>query len=339
MMSLQIQLRISPDKRCRQLLTMLACWAMLVLVAAIAAPPSQAQQPALPAGGQTEPIVDADELRGLGDETVAEPQIADPTPSGVDLLSLVVRGGAFMIPIGLMSFLVVTLAVERLLTMRRRRMLPRRLERELRALADPIDEFDPPQAWRTCQAFPSPTSRVVEAMLQRTGQSLGEIERTANETAQREADSLAGPIRWLNLAAAATPLMGLLGTVWGMIMAFHESTTLTADRSRSEQLSEGIYTALVTTLAGLAVAIPAAILAQYLENRVSKLFHRIEKLAFDLAPGLARFSGRMRMGTDGQLRPLGVHDSRDEDASQRMDGTANSTHGVTGKNRDQVKAG
>ena len=59
-----------------------------------------------------------------------------------------------------------------------------------------------------------------------------------------------------------------------MIVAFHESTTLTPDRSRSEQLSEGIYTALVTTLAGLIVAIPAAMLALYLENRLAKLFHQ-----------------------------------------------------------------
>ena len=84
------------------------------------------------------------------------------------------------------------------------------------------------------------------------------------------------------------PLMGLLGTVWGMIVAFHEATTLTPDRSRSEQLSEGIYTALVTTLAGLVVAIPAAILALYLENRLARLFHKVEKLAFDVAPGLTQ---------------------------------------------------
>ena len=108
-------------------------------------------------------------------------------------------------------------------------------------------------------------------------------------------------IRWLNLAAAATPLMGLLGTVWGMIVAFHESTTLTADRSRSEQLSEGIYTALVTTLAGLVVAIPAAILAQYLENRVANLFHKIEQFAFELAPALERFQGRKCLRNDGGL--------------------------------------
>lgn len=209
-----------------------------------------------------------------------------------------------MIPIGLMSLLVVTLAVERLLTLRRNKVLPQRLVDELEEMADEPEHFNPVTAYQACGDYPSPASRVISAMLLRTGQSLGDIERTATESAQREADDYAGPIRWLNLAAAATPLMGLLGTVWGMIVAFHESTTLTPDRSRSEQLSEGIYTALVTTLAGLVVAIPAAILAQYLENRLSRLFHQIEELAFDIAPGLARFTGRQRLDPSGKMKPI-----------------------------------
>jgi biopolymer transport protein ExbB len=96
----------------------------------------------------------------------------------------------------------------------------------------------------------------------------------------------------------------LLGTVWGMIVAFHQSTILTADRSRSEQLSEGIYTALVTTLAGLIVAIPASILALYLENRLIKMFHRIEELAFRVAPALNRFTGNHRLDSDGRLHAI-----------------------------------
>ncbi len=190
-----------------------------------------------------------------------------------------------MIPIIMMSFLVVALAVERLLNLRKRKIIPRLLVEDLQELTDPIERFNPTAAYQSCQEQPSPAARVISAMLMRTGQPLADIERAATETIEREADQYASPIRWLGLAAAATPLMGLLGTVWGMIVAFHESTTLTPDRSRSEQLSEGIYTALVTTLAGLVVAIPAAMMALYLENRLAKLFHHVEKLAFDVAPG------------------------------------------------------
>ena len=240
----------------------------------------------------------------MRDDPVDEETGAEAKPTGIDLLSLIASGGRFMIPIGLMSLLVVGLAAERFLSLRESKVIPRDLVEELEDLADPVDKFNPGVAYQVCLDHPSPAARVMGSMLLRTGQPLGEIESTASDTIQREADLYAAPIRWLNLAAAATPLMGLLGTVWGMIVAFHESTTLTADKSRSEQLSEGIYTALVTTLAGLIVAIPAAILAQYLENRVIKLFHHIEQLAFDIAPGLSRFAGRRRLDVDGSLHPM-----------------------------------
>jgi biopolymer transport protein ExbB len=268
------------------------------------------------ASAQEGPVpVDASQIQDvMNDEPEAE-AVQDNAPSGIDLMTLIARGGAFMIPIGLMSFLVVALAVERFLTLRSGKIIPRLLVQDLRELSTPIDQFDPSEAFHSCQDQPSPAARVIRSMLLRTGQPLSDIERAATEAIEREADEFAAPIRWLTLAAAATPLMGLLGTVWGMIVAFHESTTLTPDRSRSEQLSEGIYTALVTTLAGLVVAIPAAILALYLENRLAKLFHRIEQLAFDIAPGLSRFVGRRRMDSDGVLHKIVNSDSASSEGS------------------------
>ncbi|QEG43255.1 MotA/TolQ/ExbB proton channel family protein [Roseimaritima ulvae] len=276
-----------------------ALWVVVVAVAVAAG---------LPASVAQDVPIDASAIEALQGNDPADnlpsdaERAADPT--GIDLMTLIGSGGKFMIPIAIMSLLVVTLSVERFVSMRRRRVIPKRLVEHLMKLRDPVESFDPQSAYNACEQNPSAAATVVKAMLERTGQPLGEIERAAIDTAQREADDYGGPIRWLNLAAAATPLMGLLGTVWGMIVAFHESTSLTADRSRSEQLSEGIYTALVTTLAGLIVAIPAAIMAQYLENRLTKLFHRIEELAFAVAPGLERFHGRMRFDTIRGLRPL-----------------------------------
>lgn len=257
-----------------------------------------------------EPPINAADIQAvMNAEAETGPPVPVAEPSGIDMLSLILSGGRFMIPIGLMSLLVVTLSVERLLSLRSGKIMPGRLVRQLRQLSDPLESFDPPKAYQSCLENPSPLASVVASMLLRTGQPLGEIERTAAETIGREADRYASPVRWLSLAAAATPLMGLLGTVWGMIVAFHDSTSLSSDRSRSEQLSEGIYTALVTTLAGLAVAIPAAMFAQYLENRIAKLFHDIEQFAFDLAPGLARFAGRRRLDSDGQMMPIELVDA------------------------------
>lgn len=247
--------------------------------------------------------IEADDIQGLLDESpekVAKPE----QPTSIDLLTLILRGGAFMIPIGIMSLMVVTLAVERMIHLRKECLLPRNLERELTLLNSPPETFNPSAALKSCKNHPSASSRIIQSMLVRTGQSLHEIEHAGLETAQREIDKCSSSIRWLTLAGAATPLMGLLGTVWGMIMAFHESSTLTPDRSRSEQLSEGIYTALTTTLAGLAVAIPAAILALYLENRLLKIFHSVEEFALDLSPGLTRFIGRGELNSTGQLTTM-----------------------------------
>lgn len=283
-----------------------SCVLLFGTLFANAQPPTPAFDQAV--GEPAELPVDEAAIRAL-----LEPDSPEPTagslsqPTGIDLLSLIAQGGGFMIPIGLMSVLVVTLAVERMLSLRRRRLIPPALVKKLQRLTDPIDRFSPSAALAACREHPSAAATAISAMLLRTGQPLADVERAATEAVQREADDQAAPIRWLSLAAAATPLMGLLGTVWGMIKAFHEATTLTPDRSRSEQLSEGIYTALVTTLAGLVVAIPAAILAQYLENRLAKHFHRIERLAFGIAPALARFVGRARLDPDGSLHPIGAN--------------------------------
>ncbi len=248
--------------------------------------------------------VEAAEIEAILNDQPPAPAVDPPAPRNIDLLTLVTRGGAFMIPIGLMSLLVVAIAVERLVTLRQRKIIPPRFDAKLQGLIEPLDQFNPGDAYELCASFPSPAARVFKAMLMRTGQPLADIERAATEAIEREADRYSSPMQWLHFAASATPLMGLLGTVWGMIMAFHESTTLTADRSRSEQLSEGIYTALVTTLAGLIVAIPAAMLALYLENRLSKLFHQLEQLTFNIAPALARFRGHQRMDSLGRMHPM-----------------------------------
>lgn len=296
----------NPYRKLASLNTWLVPW----LVMLICCLPTIAQQPDFGMSPETDsvrqdfPLVDAAEIQSVMLDETSGDAVAGTAPSGIDLLALMLRGGAFMIPIGIMSLMVVALAFERLVSLRPQRILPRRLSRTLDELNDPPEEFDPSAALQACRQFPSPASRVITAMLLRTGQPLNEIERAATDTIQREAEKCVAPIRWLTLAAAATPLMGLLGTVWGMIVAFHESTTLTPDRSRSEQLSEGIYTALVTTLAGLVVAIPAAILALYLENRLARAFHRLEELVFDLSPGFTRFVGHHRLDRDGVLKTM-----------------------------------
>ena len=137
--------------------------------------------------------------------------------------------------------------------------------------------IDPQEVYQLALRFPSIASRVIESMLPKVGRPIAEIEHSATEACQREADRLYGNVRWLNLAAAVTPLIGLLGTVWGMILAFMEFE-MKANPQISE-LARGVYKALVTTLQGLAVAIPATGALAYFRSRVEELSMEASLLA------------------------------------------------------------
>lgn len=199
-----------------------------------------------------------------------------------------------MIPIGLMSLVMVTFVIERSIGMRQDRVIPPLLVDELGELADSQGAFDPRQAYRVCQRNPSAAANVIRSMLVKVGRPQSEIEHAVAESSDREANRIYANVRWLNLAAAVTPLMGLLGTVWGMIRAFHDTTQLPAGRNKADFLAEGIYVALVTTLGGLIVAIPAAIFSHYFEGRVQQMFHEIDELLFSLMPQVERYEGRVR---------------------------------------------
>jgi biopolymer transport protein ExbB len=217
---------------------------------------------------------------------------------GLNLLSLLARGGWFMVPLALLSLLVVALGIERVLALRENKILPRALVLELGSLSRNSEGFDPRSAFRICQSFPSSAARVLRVMLLKAGRPQAEIENAVMEAGEREATRLQGTVSWLTLAAAVAPLIGLLGTVWGMIQAFYDTTQLIPGQNKAEILAQGIYTALVTTLCGLIIAIPSAVLAHYFDNRIVNWFHKIEELAASLIPMLEPFEGQVRTVAD-----------------------------------------
>jgi biopolymer transport protein ExbB len=188
---------------------------------------------------------------GVGDNS---PPGANPKPKGINFLELLVKGGWFMIPLAMLSVLVVTITIERLFVLSKSRIVPTELVVDVGRLSQRSGGFDPREAYQLCQKHPSPAGRVIQAMLQMAGRPMAEVEKTVTDTSNREADRLHGKVRWLSLTATIAPLIGLLGTVWGMIDAFYETTQLSPDQNKVETLANGIYLALVTTLAGLIIA-------------------------------------------------------------------------------------
>lgn len=224
----------------------------------------------------------------------AEVETPGADPPSVRMFDLLTKGGWLMAPIVLMSILVVAIGFERAVGLRESRIVPEGLVRELGRLAE-SSVFDPRQAYQLCQRYPSSAARVVRAMLLKVGRPHAEVETAVANACQGESDSLYANVRTLNLAATVTPLLGLLGTVWGMIQAFFVTANLPDASNKGEALAQGIYVALVTTFAGLAVAIPAAVLAHYFEGRILRLLRQVENLAASLLPQVERYEGKLRL--------------------------------------------
>lgn len=229
-----------------------------------------------------------------------QPVVADK--QGINLVGLAAQGGAFMYPLYALSILAMTMGIERAIAIRRSRIIPQEFVDGLSQLGN-SGGFDPRKAYRLCQAHPSAAARVVKAMLLKVGRPVSEIEHTVSETSQRESERLYFNVRWLNLAASIAPLIGLIGTIQGMILAFHGLSTLEAGQKSLPVLANGIYTALVTTFAGLFVAIPAAMASQYFEGRLILFFHEVDELAFNLLPQVERYEGRVRFTRQGEEEP------------------------------------
>ncbi len=244
----------------------------------------------------------ADEVLADAPQETSGNRTANPNPK-INLLELLIRGGWLMAPIWILSVIVIAVAVERGLALRKSRVLPRRLVHALGEVSGQAAAFDPRAVYRLCQQYPSAAANVIRAMLFKIGRPHGEVERAATDASQREAARLYANVRTLNLAAAIAPLMGLLGTVWGMIKAFMATANMPVGANKAEYLAEGIYTALVTTFAGLAVAIPAAVLAHWFEGRIQVRLREIDELLFNLLPQVERFEGKLRVNQPPATAP------------------------------------
>jgi len=210
------------------------------------------------------------------------------------LWELFLAGGPLMWPIVAMSLVVLTFGIERLVALRPGRFVPRPLAAGIeRAVKQ--SPFDPRGIYALCREHPSAAADVVKAMLERLGRPLPEIERAAETAKDAAASAMYANIRPISLAVTVTPLLGLLGTVQGMILAFYTTANLDPGANRAAELAGGIYVALITTFAGLCVAIPAAVIAHFLEGRILAGFRRVDGLLARLTPKLERYENKGRV--------------------------------------------
>jgi biopolymer transport protein ExbB len=237
------------------------------------------------------------------DEALAAPSNAAPAsaPSQaqpleqqeMSLWDLYIAGGIFMIPITLISFVAMAFAVERFFALRREKVVPSELVAGFGDMSA-HGGFDPRKAYRLCQQYPSAAANVVRAMLLKVGRPHAEVEQAVADASDREANKLYTNIRPIALSVTIEPLLGLLGTVQGMIMAFYDTAYAPIGVNKAQYLAAGIYTALITTFGGLTVAIPAACVVHYFEGRIMARFREIDELLANLLPQVEKYEGKLR---------------------------------------------
>jgi biopolymer transport protein ExbB len=198
---------------------------------------------------------------------------------------LLAMGGPVMVLLGLCLVLVVAVTIERAVRLRRRRVLPPEFVDNIRALAAEKPP-DHEKILTYCLAHPNPVSRIVMAAVKRTGRPLPEIEAAVEDAGAKEIRLLRHNCRVLSGVAYVAPLLGLLGTILGMIRFLTEVTAGEAD-GRFERLAAGAYPCLVASAAGLAVAIPAVVIYLVLAARIEKLVMQLDDLALELVDALS----------------------------------------------------
>lgn len=205
---------------------------------------------------------------------------ADPSAVAVQSFwDFILKGGVMMIPIGLCSLVALAVIVERSVTLRRPKVIPPafldRIKQALRAGGRK-------QALGECESDGSPIARIFAAAIRRMGEPIGVLERHVEQAGQRVVFRMRKYLRVLSVIAAVTPLLGLLGTIFGMIRAFQTVATSAEALGRTEMLARGIYEAMITTAAGLSVAIPVLIGYHWVSAKIERLVVEMDMMVVDL---------------------------------------------------------
>ncbi|MEM6362588.1 MAG: MotA/TolQ/ExbB proton channel family protein [Bacteroidota bacterium] len=202
--------------------------------------------------------------------------LANSTDS-VRIIDLLLQGGFMMIPILVLSIVAVYIFVERVRTINGASKTPDEFMSQIR---QQVEKGDVNGAKLTCQHHDSPVARMIEKGITRIGSPLKNIEVSIENVGKIEIFKLEKNLSLLATISGAAPMLGFLGTVIGMIQAFISIAQEEGSVS-PKLLSEGIYTAMVTTAAGLFVGILAYLGYNYLVTRVQKVIHKMEYNSID----------------------------------------------------------
>jgi biopolymer transport protein ExbB len=203
-------------------------------------------------------------------EVEAMNEVAQQTTMGLG--ELILAGGWLMIPLALLGALTIFVFFERFWAIRKASQLDMNFMNRIREL---IYEGKVSGAIQLCKATDTPIARMIEKGIERIGRPLSDVHSSIENVANLEVSKLENGLPLLATTAGGAPMIGFLGTVIGMVQAFMNLSQAggTVDMAL---LSSGMYTAMITTVGGLIVGIPAYFGYNYLVARIEKLVFQME---------------------------------------------------------------
>lgn len=240
--------------------------------------PSQARQDGPPA--VDEPAASKPDQAAPRAKTKGKPSAgAKDGSTSPSIVGLLKTANPMVWPLGLCSVVALGYTLERLVALRRRRVIPRDfVERFLDRLSG--GKLDRDRALELCRAHDSPMARVFASVVSNWGQPPANVRQAAMHETAAEMLDLRRNVRVLNATATLAPLLGLLGTVIGMIEAFDaiggSAAAAASGIPKGERLAHGISLALLATAAGLAIAIVSVAAYYFLLNKVDLLVRDLD---------------------------------------------------------------
>lgn len=193
------------------------------------------------------------------------------------MLDIFEKGGFLMYPIFICSLIAITIFFERMFFLKSIKTKTKRFVLRVKNL---VKKGSIELAISACRKSPTPISEIMLAGLMKFGRGRDEMKEAIEDSANQEIPVLERNLSILSTIGNITPLLGLLGTVFGMVKAFNVIAVMGV--GKPEALAGGISEALLTTAFGLSIAIPTIVVYNYLSHRVDKLIREMEINCVDL---------------------------------------------------------
>jgi len=193
------------------------------------------------------------------------------------MLEFFIKGGWLMIPLGICSILALAIIIERFISLKMIESKSKRFAEKTRSVVNSSENRKADKIFALCEMTPISLARILKAVLEKRVKGKEEIKEAIQDAGSEEIPYLERRLKILGTITAIAPLIGLLGTVVGMIRAFNVITVQGIGDPGA--LAGGIAVALYTTAFGLGIAIPSLVFYNYFMHRTDKIIRRLESIS------------------------------------------------------------